>query len=160
MSNVIEPRPWSGLCHDCKEPKRAGASKYCLNCGSGRHKEPSWNLEDSDSLDGYQHLASTTAQYPGKGTSSTLARCYVALGLTGEAGEYADKVKRIIRGDSGASSVEAQDQRIEELGDVLWYLANACIEEGISLSHVARINLDKLFARKAASTIKGTGDRR
>lgn len=123
-------------------------------------KEIPYLIGESDSLDGYQYLASTTAQYHGHGSGSVLSRCYVALGLSGETGEYADKVKRILRGDKGADNPQASDKRVEELGDVLWYLANACIEEGVSLSHVARINLDKLSARRKAGTIRGTGDQR
>ena len=84
---------------------------------------------------------------------------YTALGLTSEAGEYAGKVKRIIRGDSIDPS-ELEDEMVKELGDVLWYVAQAATELGVSLDYVAEENLRKLEDRQARGVIKDQGDNR
>lgn len=80
---------------------------------------------------------------------------YPALGLVNEAGEYAGKVKKILRGDTNTTEAAAA-----ELGDVLWYLA-ACAEAlGVDLADVAHQNLTKLADRAARGVLKGSGDNR
>lgn len=81
---------------------------------------------------------------------------YMVLGLTGEAGEIANKVKKIIRDDKDIHNADL----ISELGDVLWYIAGICNVRGISLECVARKNIEKLFDRKKRNVIKGSGDYR
>lgn len=109
-------------------------------------------------LQGYAQRAAQTAVYPGKGTASDSALAYVSLGLTGEAGEVANKVKKILRGDG--FSWENRDALISELGDVLWYVAALARELQVPLDAVAELNLRKLEARADNGTIKGTGDNR
>lgn len=106
-------------------------------------------------LNSYQLAALETAIYPEKGKGSALGLAYTALGLTGEAGEYSEKVKKYIR-DGYFDPVSA----IKELGDVLWYLAAAAYENGMTLEQVAQINLDKLAKRKAENKLNGSGDNR
>ena len=66
-----------------------------------------------------------------------------ALGLAGEAGEFADLVKKIeFHGHSPFVS-----DLTSELGDVLWYLAAACDALGVDLDAVAEQNLAKLERR-------------
>lgn len=108
------------------------------------------------SLTQYQRRASLTAVYPGSGEDMGLA--YVALGLTGEAGEIANKAKKLLRGDDNAD--ELREALRAEVGDVLWYVAMLCGELGVMLEDVAQSNLNKLNARKTAGTLKGTGDER
>ena len=48
----------------------------------------------------------------------------------------------------------------QELGDVLWYLAQLATEAGLDLGQVAAANLDKLAARAARGTLHGSGDDR
>jgi NTP pyrophosphatase (non-canonical NTP hydrolase) len=103
----------------------------------------------------YEELAIKTAIYPHKGTGHTEALTYTALGLCGEAGEYAEKVKKYIR-DGYFDPTAA----VKELGDVLWYITAAARELGISLESVALINLEKLKARKENNTLQGSGDER
>jgi NTP pyrophosphatase (non-canonical NTP hydrolase) len=105
----------------------------------------------------YQQWTRTTAEYPGCGEKSTMALAYCCLGLTGEAGEVADKVKKILRGDPKAPSVE---DIAKELGDVLWYAARLSSELGVNLSWVVEQNVKKIMERKALGIIKGSGDDR
>lgn len=105
-------------------------------------------------FDAYQRQAETTAKYPrDKGIE------YTALGLCGEAGEVAEKVKKAIRGDHDWDATKLQEVK-GELGDVLWYLAMLATELGFSLDDVAESNLDKLFDRNQRGVIKGDGDAR
>ena len=82
------------------------------------------------------------------------------LGLVGEAGETADKVKKIIRDKGGRASDEDREAIIKELGDVLWYVANVARYLNVSLSEVAEININKLSSRKKRGKLHGAGDER
>lgn len=110
------------------------------------------------SLNNYQLAATETAIYPEQGSVMGLA--YTALGLTGEAGEIANKVKKILRDDDGVLSIERREEIAAELGDVLWYVAQVATELDISLAVIAKANLQKLLQRKAHNTIMGSGDTR
>ena len=101
----------------------------------------------------YQKLARSTAIYPKE--SKVI---YPALGLCGEAGEVADKIKKTIRGDS--SLEEVTGNIADELGDVLWYLAILADDLGVELEDVAKWNVDKLQRRMKSNKIKGDGDNR
>ena len=103
----------------------------------------------------YQKAAIETAIYP-----SNHALPYTALGLAGEAGEIANKVKKIIRDDDGKLIPAKREQLISELGDVMWYAAALATELNISLDVIAHENLRKLSLRKEAGTLKGSGDDR
>ena len=104
----------------------------------------------------YQTRARTTAMYPDRDHNYI----YPTLGLVGEAGELANKVKKISR-DHGGVLDEAQTQTIaEELGDVLWYASNLASELKLPLDEVATRNLEKLASRKVRGTLHGSGDHR
>lgn len=81
---------------------------------------------------------------------------YPALGLCGEAGEVANKIKKLQR--DGLSVDEVRDGVASEMGDVLWYLAALAEELGLSLAEVAEQNLIKLSKRRAQNAIQGSGD--
>lgn len=66
-----------------------------------------------------------------------------AIGLSGEAGEVADLVKKGIFHQQGLDV----DKLKKELGDVLWYVAGMCTTLGISLDDVMKLNIEKLKAR-------------
>ena len=85
---------------------------------------------------------------------------YPALGLAGEAGEIANKVKKIMRDDNCILTDEKKEDLIGELGDVLWYLAALATELGIDLGEVAEKNIEKLFSRKERGKLGGSGDAR
>ena len=76
----------------------------------------------------YDKAAEIFAVYPGSGTSNLTAVIYTALGLTGEAGEFADKIKKIMRDSQMTITEERRTSLITELGDVLWYLSRAAQE--------------------------------
>ena len=105
-------------------------------------------------LNEYQEHARSTAIYPNASMKSALS--YTALGLNGEAGEVAEKVKKFIR-DGGDLDIEAFSK---ELGDVLWYLANAAADVGLTLDEVAQQNLGKLRDRQERGVLGGSGDTR
>ncbi len=82
------------------------------------------------------------------------------LGINGEAGEVAEKVKKIIRDKNGVMTKQDKLELGKELGDVLWYLAVFAHDLGLSLDDIAGQNLDKLKSRKARGVLGGTGDNR
>lgn len=109
-------------------------------------------------FDEYQDFTRTTSIYPKTSTLGCVT--YLALGLNGEAGEVADKIKKIIRDNGGIIHGYDYQALIQELGDVLWYVSRLADELGFSLSEVARWNVDKLQSRQARDRLKGSGDNR
>ncbi|RIH88001.1 nucleoside triphosphate pyrophosphohydrolase family protein [Calidithermus roseus] len=85
---------------------------------------------------------------------------YPTLGLANEAGEVAGKVKKLFRDKGGQIGEIDREALKQELGDVLWYLAQIATELGLSLQEIAEANLDKLFSRLERGQIKGEGDNR
>ena len=80
--------------------------------------------------------------------------------MTGEAGEVADKVKKVIRDRGGVFDADTREAIKLELGDVLWYVAQLASELGYDLDEVAEANLQKLSSRAARGRIGGSGDQR
>lgn len=89
-----------------------------------------------------------------------LSVVYPALKLAGEAGEFAEKIGKLIRDEAGVISPASRLALLKELGDVLWYVSAASRELGSNLEEVARMNLDKLAARADAGRLGGSGDER
>jgi NTP pyrophosphatase (non-canonical NTP hydrolase) len=108
----------------------------------------------------YQDDAGTTAIYPEADTGSPEAITYVILGLVGEAGEVANKYKKVLRDNNGITDLDSLTAIASEIGDVLWYSARLASELGINLSTIAAENFRKLNARKETGTIGGSGDNR
>ena len=106
-------------------------------------------------FDEYQAEARKTAIYP-----KEFGLGYVALGLSGEAGEVANKVKKVYRDGNGVLSLEDRHAIVEELGDLCWYCAMLCEELGVPFSAVAAGNVQKLADRAKRNTLHGAGDNR
>ena len=104
----------------------------------------------------YQEETNKTAIYPDKGNNVV----YPILGLAGETGEVADKVKKVYRDNQGAFSPEKKAEIAKEIGDVLWYVAVLSHDIGYDLSEIAQMNIDKLASRKMRNKINGDGDNR
>ena len=107
-------------------------------------------------LNEYQQTARKTALYPNAGHNPI----YPTLGLAGEAGEVADKVKKVIRDSNGIFDMEAKESIMLELGDVLWYVSQLGAELGFQLEDIAIANLNKLSSRSSRGRISGYGDNR
>lgn len=107
-------------------------------------------------LEDYQQQSRSTALYRGAGSNPY----YPTLGLVGEAGEIANKVKKIMRDDNDVITDEKREAIRGELGDVLWYVAQVATEFNLSLAEIAQANLDKLASRKARGVLGGSGDNR
>lgn len=104
----------------------------------------------------YQELAKKTAMYP----KITEGVVYPMLGLAGEAGEVANKVKKIFRDDKGVITDSRKEEIKKELGDLLWYVAQVGTELDISLEDIASENIEKLKSRFGRGTVTGDGDNR
>lgn len=104
----------------------------------------------------YQEEARKTAIYPNLGNNFI----YPTLGLAGEAGEVAEKIKKVLRDSNGVVSEEKKQELTKELGDVLWYIANLSAELGLSMEDVALKNLEKLKSRQERNELHGSGDNR
>lgn len=112
-------------------------------------------------FDDYQKRALKTDKYPkSRKKRHAEAILYSVLGLTGEAGEAAEKLKKLYRDKQGHIDEESFRLIALELGDVLWYVAHAASRLGIPLSTVARMNIEKLASRHRRGTIRGSGDTR
>jgi NTP pyrophosphatase (non-canonical NTP hydrolase) len=105
-------------------------------------------FEDVLSFTDYQIKARATAFYSDK-------LIYPTLGLCGEAGEVAEKVKKFLRDGT------MDDREVaKELGDVLWYLSNLAEDLGYDLIEIAQMNIDKLEDRARRNALRGSGDNR
>ncbi len=107
-------------------------------------------------LSDYQERSRATAVYPGAGANLL----YPTLGLCGEAGEVAEKIKKMVRDDAGVLSAERREALAKELGDVLWYVAQLATEAGLGLDAIAAGNLDTLVSRRDRDVLQGSGDDR
>ena len=106
-------------------------------------------------LNEYQKLARSTAIYP-----KAHGLVYCTLGLVGESGEVAEKLKKVIRDQEGVMDVVSRGEIAKELGDVLWYVANLSSEVGYDLESLAQVNVNKLASRRDRGVIHGEGDNR
>lgn len=103
----------------------------------------------------YQKIAATTAIYP-----DNQRVVYPALGMAGEAGEVANKVKKIIRDGPDNMPQDWRKELAKEIGDVLWYCAALATDLNIDLQAIADDNIKKLLDRKQRNVIGGSGDNR
>jgi len=104
----------------------------------------------------YQKKSRKTAKYPDADSNFI----YPTLGLVGEAGEVAEKIKKVLRDDGGEIMPDKKDEIEKELGDVLWYVSQIATELGLELDKVAEKNIEKLYSRLERGKIGGSGDNR
>ena len=104
----------------------------------------------------YQKKSRKTAIYPNAGENFI----YPTLGLSGEAGEVAEKIKKVIRDKEGKIDSETREMIKKELGDVLWYVSQLATELGLELDDIAEGNIEKLYSRLERGKINGSGDNR
>ncbi|MFZ2225994.1 MAG: nucleoside triphosphate pyrophosphohydrolase family protein [Candidatus Moraniibacteriota bacterium] len=104
----------------------------------------------------YQKKSRVTAKYPNADENYI----YPTLGLAGEAGEVAEKIKKILRDKEGKVDDVDREEIKKELGDVLWYLTQLATELKIPLEDVATGNLAKLYDRMERGKLSGDGDNR
>jgi len=103
----------------------------------------------------YQEWTRTVAKYP-----SDQGINYTILGLVGEAGEVADKYKKVIRDHGGFLDDVQEEALVKEVSDVAWYLARLSDELGITLEDLFSLNFEKLMDRKKRGVLQGNGDDR
>lgn len=103
----------------------------------------------------YQEKARKTAIYP-----KEVGLAYVTLGLTGEAGEIANKVKKVFRDSNGELTGEARQSIAGEICDLMWYVSALCDELNISMNMLAEVGIQKLEDRQQRGTLHGSGDNR
>lgn len=106
----------------------------------------------------YMNAAVSTAVYPENGTGSLRALAYVLALVAEEAGEVNGKWAKFLR--DGGDMYVTREMIIKELGDVLWAVANVANEIDVSLSEVAKKNVDKLASRAERGVLGGSGDDR
>ena len=104
----------------------------------------------------YQEKSRKTAKYPNVGENYI----YPTLGLAGESGEVAEKIKKVIRDKGGVIDDNTKEMIKKELGDVLWYVSQISSELKLSLDEVAEHNIKKLYSRLDRGKIGGSGDNR
>jgi len=108
------------------------------------------------SANDYQTSALKTAIYPNQGSNPV----YPTLGLVGEAGEVAEKVKKLIRDEGGVLTDPVREKIALELSDVCWYVAVLAFELDFTLEEVMQMNLAKLASRQERGVLTGSGDNR
>ena len=106
----------------------------------------------------YEDMVMELAVYPNSGM--LLGLLYTALGLCGEAGEVAEKIKKTLRDHGGVFTSEIKMDLLKELGDVLWYITAMANELGVPLQEVAKVSEKKLRDRAARGVLHGKGDNR
>jgi NTP pyrophosphatase (non-canonical NTP hydrolase) len=85
---------------------------------------------------------------------------YPVLGLVGEAGEVAEKIKKVLRDEGGVVSDAKREEIKKELGDVLWYIAQIGVILKIELNDIAESNIQKTYDRLERGKLSGSGDNR
>ena len=111
-----------------------------------------YNMVDFNS---YQRSASKFAIYPNQHKL-----IYPALGMAGEAGEVANKVKKLIRDGPENRPLTWREDISYEIGDVFWYCSELADNINYTLGMIAAQNLAKLQKRKDKGTLGGSGDKR
>jgi|GEM_PF-58629 len=135
---------------DLKSSKVPKAKECLIRFFSTEEKK-----DNTMTLNEYQKKALETEDY-----QDELKIILPTLGLTGEAGEVADKVKKVLRDNNGEFTDERKEEIAKELGDVAWYLAVSANSIGYTLEEICKMNIDKIESRFVRGKIHGEGDNR
>lgn len=108
----------------------------------------------------YQQVALTTLKDGQDFGDITPKLMDQVLGLVGESGEVAEKLKKLIRDKQGVITPGDKAEITKELGDVLWYITTISHLLGSSLEEVAEANNQKLLSRQQRDALGGSGDNR
>lgn len=115
----------------------------------------------NNTLDEFQAKCMKTEIYSSPSISQGIPTwVYPALNLSGEAGEVAGKLSKIIRDQHGIISVEDEQLIAKEIFDVMWCCAALAYELGMTLDQIADIGLAKLKKRQEEGKLGGSGDTR
>ncbi|MDN5819786.1 MAG: nucleoside triphosphate pyrophosphohydrolase family protein [bacterium] len=82
------------------------------------------------------------------------------FGLVGEAGEVAEKFKKLLRDKGGEATDEDKKEIAKELGDILWYVNSVANYLDYDLEQIATMNLEKVLSRQQRGMTTGSGDNR
>lgn len=85
---------------------------------------------------------------------------YPALGLSGEVGEFQEKIKKVFRDKEGQFSPEDLEALKLELGDIMWNLVSCAQALGFKMSDVLEANIKKCESRRSRGKVQGSGDNR
>lgn len=144
------------------------------NSKIGGKYQPFIRKEQNLNFNEYQEKANSTALYmeniqpiidklptiaDRERITQAVSMSYTGLGM-GESGEAQGNIKKMIRDDGGLISEERRNKLIKEMGDQLWYIAEACKLIDVPMNEVAEQNIKKLFSRKERGKLTGDGDER
>jgi NTP pyrophosphatase (non-canonical NTP hydrolase) len=150
------------VCARCKNPVEGFViNGVCYLCVCEALYNNAYNkskIEDTEGTFDYYQKESHKRSFYNRDDVPPLM--YAALGLAGEAGEVANKVKKVYRDDGNIITPERRRQIIKELGGALWYLAEVATVIGVTLSEVAAENMSLLEERSRRGTLGGDGDDR
>lgn len=111
-------------------------------------------------IDDYVNNLNISDYTKAKNLCELLQITYMILGLAGEAGELANKLKKIIQDNKGVISPENMLELAKENGDCTWYNARLFNKLKFTFEEGAQMNIDKLLKRADTNTLKGSGDNR
>ena len=109
-----------------------------------------------NTLKKYEDFMQTSKFYP----QDKLPITYPALGLNGEAGEVAEKVKKCWRDNNGIFDDNIKQAIMKELADTLWYIWACADDMGYTLEDILKIGIQKVKERQETNTVHGSGDDR
>jgi len=109
----------------------------------------------------YQKLAISTDLWAGR-REGILSPIFLekAFGLVGEAGEVAEKLKKLYRDHDSDLTPELKADLVKEIGDILWYVSAVLYYLEVDFDDVATANIEKILSRKERGKTKGSGDNR
>lgn len=143
-----------GFLEEFLKNKQAVSSEKDLNLKALAERvitlQEEFTIQKSD-FEYYQEFVRSMKVYPEKN-----AIIYPTLGIVGEGGEIAEKVKKWLRGDRELDKFEL----LKEAGDVMWYITSLVDDLGYTLDDMIRVNMTKLKSRKERGVQKGDGDNR